>query len=141
VNDTVVNLDRFKSKRGREGAPPKVQRLPRIPGLWAAVTLEELTDRRNDETYSARTRLLLFLRIKTKRGQRAWRLTNEQAASIGLDRKLKSRCLRYLELSGYVSVAQRGQRVPVVTVLSPKSDGSSPKSDSSSPKSDTGSPS
>jgi hypothetical protein len=116
VNATVVNLDRFKSKRGREGVPPKVQRLPRTPGLWAAVTLEELTDRRHDATYSDRTRLLLLLRIRSRRGQREVRLTNELAAAIGLGREQKRRCLRYLELGGYVSVNRVGQKVPVVTL-------------------------
>ena len=101
----------------------KTTRLPRHPGLWAAVPLEELTDRRHDGTYSARARLLLFLRIKSRRGQRTWRLTNEDAASIGLDRPLKWRCLRYLELGGYVSVERHGQQVPVVTVLLSRNNG------------------
>jgi hypothetical protein len=104
-------------------AQPRTARLSRHQGLWASVPLEELTDRRHDETYSARTRLLLFLRIKSRRGQRTWRPTNEDAAEIGLDRPQKLRCLRYLELGGYVSVDRRGKQVPVVTVMLSRNNG------------------
>ncbi len=141
LRPTPAALDTSKLRQ-----PPK--RLPRTPGLWAPVTLEELTNRHHDGIYSARTRLLLYLRIKTKRGEREWRLTSEQAAEIGLDRREKSRSLRYLEQHGYVSVSQRGHQVPVVMVMSresdttsPRSDTMSPRSDRTSPESDTGSPS
>jgi hypothetical protein len=92
-------LDRFKSKRqpttpaptasdkGKAGSAPT--RLPRQPGYWAPVPLAELLDRGNDEIYPARTRLLLYLVIKSRRGQRPVRLTNEMAAEIGLDRRRK----------------------------------------------------
>ena len=67
----------------------KAARLPRHQGLWAAVTLDELTDRCRDGIYPARTRLLLFLRIKSRRGQKPVTLTNAMAEEIGLSRQKK----------------------------------------------------
>jgi hypothetical protein len=97
---------------------PKPQRrsLPRHQGLWASVSLEELSDQRYHSLMPARLRLLLFLRIRTRRGSRAFRLTNEAAAEIGLDRKWKWKCLRSLETDGFITVEQAGQRVPVITL-------------------------
>jgi hypothetical protein len=67
--------------------------------------------------YSDRTRLLWYLRIKSWRGQRVVRLTNEAAAAIGLNRDRKRKCLRDLESEGHVTVTRTGRQVPVVTVL------------------------
>jgi hypothetical protein len=94
----------------------KAARLPRHQGLWAAVTLEELTNRRRDGTFSARTRLLLYLRIKSRRGQKPVVLTNTMAEEIGLDRRQKRICLNYLEACGDVAVERQGKRSPVVSV-------------------------
>jgi hypothetical protein len=152
-------LDRFKSKHRAAAAAPTASdkgkagnaptRLPRQPGYWAPVPLAELLDRGNDEIYSARTRLLLYLAIKSRRGQRPVRLTNEMAAEIGLDRRRKCEALRYLESQGRVTVVQVGQHVPWVYLLqtprsrelSPETDGLSRETDSSSAETDTGSPS
>ena len=83
----------------------KAARLPRHQGLWAAVTLEELTDRRRDGTFSARTRLLLYLRIKSRRGQKPVVLTNTMTEEIGLDRQAET----YLpELPGSLRRRSRG---------------------------------
>jgi hypothetical protein len=79
--------------------------------------LGDLLDRGNDEIYSARTRLLLYLAIKSRRRQRPVRLTNEMAAEIGLDRKRKCETLRYLESRGRVTVVQVGQHAPWVYLL------------------------
>ena len=152
-------LDRFKSKRqpttstptesdkGKASSAPT--RLPRHKGLWASVPLAELLDRGNDEIYSARTRLLLYLAIKSRRGQRPVRLTNEMAAEIGLDRRRKCEALRYLESQDRVTVVQVGQHVPWVYLLqtprprelSAETDSLSGETDSSSAETDTGSPS
>jgi len=91
-------------------------RLPRHQGLWASVPLAELTDRRRDGTYSARTRLLLYLRIKSRRGQKPVVLTNTMAEEIGLDRHQKCVCLGYLEAQGDISVERAGRKNPIVTV-------------------------
>lgn len=146
-------LDRFKSKRkpaATTTSTPKADapaRLPRHKGLWASVPLAELTDRRNDGIYPARARLLLYLAIKSRRGQKPVRLTNEMAAEIGLDRPLKCKALRYLESQGCVTVVQVGQQAPWVTLLQtsscreplPESDGPLPESNGSLPSGNTGS--
>jgi len=152
-------LDRFKSKRKPATAAPLSPnegkacdvpaRLPRHQGLWASVPLAELTDRRNDGIYSARTRLLLYLAIKSRRGQRPVRLTNEMAGEIGLGRQLKCETLRYLESQGRVTVVQAGQQVPWVTLLqtshrrelSSETGRPSAETDRPSAETDTGSPS
>jgi hypothetical protein len=115
---SIVNLDRFKSKRGQKTATPgPPQRPSRIRGHWAPVTLAELLDRRHDSVCLPVTRLLWCLRITSWRGQRPVRLTNEMAEAIGLDRSQKMRCLRRLEQAGYVSVDRSmGQQVPIVTM-------------------------
>jgi hypothetical protein len=95
---------------------PRLPRLPRHEGLWAAVTLKELMDRRRDGTYSARTRLLLYLRIKSRRGQRPVVLRNAMAKEIGLDRHQKRVCLHYLEAEGDISVERVGHQNPIITV-------------------------
>jgi hypothetical protein len=100
-------------------APRRPPRLPRQAGLFAATPLARIMDRRHDGTYGPRTRLLMLLEIKSRRGQRQVRLTNEMAAEIGLDRPQKSRCLSYLASHGYIRVEQVGQATPVVTVLPP----------------------
>jgi hypothetical protein len=124
---SVIDLDQFKSKRGRVTPTASPQGLPRVRGNWAPITLAELFDRRNDGAFAPGTRLFLFLRIKSWRGQRVVRLTNEAAAAIGLDRKLKWKFLRRLESEGYVTVSRAGRQVPVVTVLlSPERDRLSP---------------
>ena len=81
-----------------------------------SVPLEELTDRQRDGTYSARTRLLLYLRIKSRRGQKPVVLTNAMAEEIGLDRHQKRICLNYLMDCGDIDVERQGKRNPVVTV-------------------------
>jgi hypothetical protein len=146
VTDAAIDMDRFKSKRKPAAAAPPSSdegkacnaptRLPRHQGLWASVPLAELIDRRNDGIYSARARLLLYLTVKSRRGQRPVRLTNEMAAEIGLDRPLKCKTLRYLESQGRVTVVQVGQQAPWVTLLQtsphreplPESNGSLPES-------------
>jgi hypothetical protein len=153
MTDAAFNLDRFKSKRKPTTAAPSPDnaptRLPRQQGLWASIPLAELLDRGNDEIYSARTRLLLYLAVKSRRGQRPVRLTNEMVAEVGLDRRRKCDALRYLESQGRVRVVQVGQHAPWIYLLqtprsrevSAETDGPSGETDSSSAKPDTGSPS
>jgi hypothetical protein len=132
------------SLRGPVNLPPEAGsiRHPEAGRNAAPVPLAELLDRGNDEIYSARTRLLLYLAIKSRRGQRPVRLTNEMAAEIGLDRRRKCEALRYLESQGRVTVVQVGQHVPWVYLLqTPRPRELSGETDSSSAETDTGSPS
>jgi hypothetical protein len=91
-------------------------RLPRQPGYWAPVPLEVLTDRRHWGLIPARFRLLLYIQIKSRRGQKQIPLTNAMAEEIGLDRHQKCVCLGALEAEDYVTVEQIGKKNPRVTV-------------------------
>jgi hypothetical protein len=100
------------------GAPAKAQARPKQQrdALWDKILLAQLTDRRWDDYYPARTRLLHYLRIVSYRGTKPVRLTNEMAAGIGLDRHQKRICLHRLEADGHIQVERPGQQVPVVTM-------------------------
>jgi hypothetical protein len=111
------NAAAFNVHGARAKTRSRPQRLPRSAGLFAAVPLERLKDRAWDSVYPARTRLHLFLKILSRRGERPVRLTNELAAAIGLTRQSKDRILDDLESLGLVSVAGNGQEVPVVRVM------------------------
>jgi hypothetical protein len=83
---------------------------------WTKVDLVTLTSKKGEQLFSRRTRLLLYLRIKSQGGKRRVTLTNEMAAEVGLDRNEKRVCLLELEALGYVVVERRGKRNPTVTV-------------------------
>jgi hypothetical protein len=91
-------------------------RLPRHNGLWASVSLNELLDRQNDDLYPARLRLLLFLRIRTRRGEKSITVTNTMAWEIGLDRAQKHVCLKYLEAQGHITVQRDGLKNPIASL-------------------------
>jgi hypothetical protein len=69
----------------------KSHRMKRSGVLFARTTLPWLTDPRLDAVYPPRTRLWLYLLIKTREGRKPVRLTNKMAAEIGLDRHAKDR--------------------------------------------------
>jgi hypothetical protein len=83
-------------------------------GLWASVPLEVLADRRRWGLIPARLRLLLYVQIRSRRGQQPMALTNAMAEQIGLDRKQKWVCLASLEADGYVVVERAGKKTPLV---------------------------
>jgi hypothetical protein len=86
-------------------------------GLFAAVPLDWLSDRRWDEVFPTRLRLYLYLVIKSRRGQKPVRLTNAMAAEIGLTKQSKMRTLRWLEARGFLRVVSRGSRTPLIDIL------------------------
>jgi hypothetical protein len=129
MTDAAIDMDRFKSKRQptkrqpTTAAPPSDEggevcnaptRLPRQQGYWAPVPLEVLTDRRHWGLIPARFRLLLYIQIKSRRGEKPIPLTNAMAEEIGLNRRQKWVWLGALEAEGYVTVEQIGKRNPIV---------------------------
>jgi hypothetical protein len=74
----------------------------------AHVALSELLDSRYHGFYPPKTRLYLFLKIKTENGRKPVRLTGAMVADLGLDGQGKGRYLRQLEAAGVVRV-QRDQ--------------------------------
>jgi hypothetical protein len=116
--ELLLPEDEANEMLNRPPPAPKAdpQKLARHKNLFASVTLTDLADRQHDETFSARTRLLLYLQIKSRRGAKPVSLTNAMALEIGLDRQQKRVCLRYLETRGYVTVEQSGQASPRVTL-------------------------
>jgi hypothetical protein len=118
MTDAVFNLDRFKSKRQPATAAPSSPTAQVTPTkrLWAKVSLDAVLDRRQDETFSAPTRLLVYLFVKSHDGKRVVPLTNAMAAEVGLDRVRKLKVLRHLEAHGYVTVERHGQETPRVTL-------------------------
>jgi hypothetical protein len=127
MTEAVFNLDRFKSKRKpATPTPPSSDegqtcnapaRLPRQRSYWAPVPLEVLTDRRHWGLIPARFRLLLYIQIKSWRGQKPRALTNAMAEEIGF-RKQKRACLGSLEADGYVTVVRAGKKTPIVASCS-----------------------
>jgi hypothetical protein len=113
----AVNLDRFKSRRGREAPAVETPETASRKPLWAKIQLADVLDRHQDVTYAAHIRLLVYLTVNSHDFRRVVRLTNRMAAEIGLTRVQKFKALRRLEVHGYVTVERCGQDVPVVTVL------------------------
>jgi hypothetical protein len=85
--------------------------------LWAQVPLWQLVDRSWDSFYPPKTRVLLYLRIRSHHGKYCVRFTNQMAAEIGLDRFQKSRYLRGLEALGLVAITRNGRSTPEVAVV------------------------
>jgi DNA-binding transcriptional ArsR family regulator len=90
--------------------------LPPSKKLYGQVPIEWLCDRANDRDLSRAMRLYLYLQIKSRRGARSVRLTNEMANELGLDRAAKTRALKALEARGQITVSREGKRLPIVIV-------------------------
>jgi hypothetical protein len=84
--------------------------------LYGQVYLARITDRAWDRFYVPAVRLYHYLEIKSFRGTRLVRLTNDMAADVGLNRHHKSYWLKQLEAWGLVTVTRFGQKTPLVTV-------------------------
>jgi hypothetical protein len=84
--------------------------------LHGQVPIGWLCDRANDRYVPRALRLYLYLQIKSRRGVRPVRLTNEMAEEVGLDRAAKWLLLRTLERKGWVTVSRAGRHSPIVTV-------------------------
>jgi hypothetical protein len=87
--------------------------------LFNPVYLDQLTDRRWDVFYPSILRLYHYLKIKSRRGTRTVRLTNEMAAEIGISRSHKSERLKELEALGLIEVTRNGLKTPEVRTLAP----------------------
>jgi hypothetical protein len=77
------------------------------------IELSELLDSRCHALYPPKTRLYLYLRVKTENGRKPVRLTGAMVADLGLDGQGKGRYLHQLEAAGVVRVRSRaGSRGP-----------------------------
>ena len=113
----MSDIDPERFRLTGELAKPGMRRAKRKSLPFAQVPLDRLTNRQRDSILPPRTRLWLYLLIKSRAGRNPVRLTNPKAAEIGLDRYAKARALAHLRRAGFVAVEQRGKEAPVVTVL------------------------
>jgi|SRR6516165_7332558 hypothetical protein len=80
----------------------------------ARVELAKLFDHRYHGLFPPRTRLYLFLQIRTRNGREPIRLTGAMVADLGLDGQGKSRYLHQLEAAGVVRVNRDQLLSPLV---------------------------
>jgi len=80
----------------------------------AEVALAKLLDSRYHGLFPPRTRLYLFLQIRTRNGREPIRLTGAMVADLGLDGQGKSRYLHQLEAAGVVRVNRDQLLSPLV---------------------------
>jgi hypothetical protein len=85
----------------------------------ARVGLSELLDARYHGLYPPKTRLYLYLQIKTENGRKPVRLTGAMVADLGLDGQGKGRYLHQLEAVGAVRVKRDQLLSPMVWLVSP----------------------
>ena len=78
------------------------------------VALSELQDSRYHGLYPPKTRLYLYLKIKTENRRKPVRLTGAMVADLGLDGQGKGRYLRQLEAAGVVRVRRDRLLSPLV---------------------------
>ena len=83
-------------------------------GACARVPLSELLDSRYHVLYPPKTRLYLFLQLKTENGRKPVRLTGAMVADLGLDGQGKGRYLHQLEAAGAVRVTRDQLLSPLV---------------------------
>jgi hypothetical protein len=81
------------------------------------VDLAELRDRRLYRVLPPRTRLYLYLRIKTRDGRDPVRLTDEVAVALGLPRNSKATALRQLERADLVRVDRARLLTPLIRLV------------------------
>jgi hypothetical protein len=113
----VSDIDPERFRLTGDLAKPVMRRAKRKRVPFAQVPLDCLTDRQGDAIFPPRTRLWLYLLIKSRAGRNSVRLTNPKVAEIGLDRHAKSRALAQLRRAGLVSVVQQGSEAPIVNVM------------------------
>jgi hypothetical protein len=89
--------------------------MPKIGSEFAPVTPERLCDRRYDFVYPPRTRLYLFIVMRSKRGTAPFPLTNDLTAKLGIDRHHKFDYLRDLEQHGLVVMTRMRRAAPWVS--------------------------
>ncbi len=102
-------------KPGKTSESRKARRL-RNTGLYAPVPLTSLMDRAWDAVYHPRTRLFLYLWVRSHQGQQSVKLTNAMAAEIGLDKQQKWRYLRQLKDTRRIAITQDGNNAPTIVV-------------------------
>jgi hypothetical protein len=62
-------------------------------------------------------RLYLLLQFLTRQGTRSWKLTNDEAARVGLDRHQKCRYLKRLEVDGMIRITRNGRHTSEITLV------------------------
>jgi hypothetical protein len=98
----------------------KGRRAPRFPQQedpWVPVLVKDLFNPEEREYYPPKTRLWLYLKFKSREGQRPVRLANAVVAEMGLCRQQKQTCLRHLEERGKIAVERDGRRTPIITFI------------------------
>jgi hypothetical protein len=110
-----IDPERFRA----EPAPPKTkrakrERLSRIEEDFAPVLSRRLRDRHYDSAYPPRTRLYLFIMIRSKRGAEPFALTQAEISGLNINRRLKTKYLLQLERAGLVSAVWKGRSAPIV---------------------------
>jgi len=80
----------------------------------APVALAKLVDSRYHGLFPPRTRMYLYLQIKTRGGRDPIRLTDAMAVELGLYRGSKATCLHQLEAAGVVRVTRDQLLSPLV---------------------------
>jgi hypothetical protein len=105
-NGEAVVAQTASGESKRRGRKP---RMPKIDGIFAPVTVDQLYDRRFDKVYPPKTRLYLFIVAESLRGTRPFDLTGDMIAQLGINRHHKSDYLRVLERHGLVEVIRAGK--------------------------------
>jgi hypothetical protein len=89
--------------------------LPRLPGLYARVPLQWLTNPCREDVFEPEARLFLYLLLRSRWGQRGVHLTNAVATEIRISALVKRRALGRLERKGWVRVERHpGHGAPTV---------------------------
>ena len=94
--------------------PPKPRKAKR---QFAQIDLAWLGTPAGRKGIASHLPLYLLLQFLTKRGTRSWKLTNDEAARVGLDRHQKCDCLRRLEVEGMIIITRKGRRTSEVTLV------------------------
>ena len=110
--------DKLRLPEYQTAAAAKPSRMPRTNRPFAIAHLDLLVaGGALNVLLPAPARLYFHLQYASRRGARPVRLTNNDAAQLGLGRQAKSRALQFLEKHGIVSVERVGKRSPSVTIL------------------------
>jgi hypothetical protein len=62
-------------------------------------------------------RIYLLLQFLTKRGTRSWKLTNAEAAQVGVSRQHKYHALRRLTIEGIITSTRSGRHTSEITLV------------------------
>ena len=111
-DDDPAGVDNDLPRRKRRGRKPH---MPQIEGEFVPVLPERLWDRQYDFVYPPRTRLYLFIVMRSRRGLEPFPLTNDMTANLAISGHHKTEYLKELEQHGLVVVTRRGRATVVVS--------------------------